>query len=106
MPHPEESKVETASVPEADTPEGRARTEARKHIEKRRGLQANLVSFVVVNAFLVGIWATTGAGYFWPGWVMAAWGLGVVFQLWDYFRQPVTEADVDAEVRRMQGRGR
>jgi len=35
---------------------------------------------------------------------MAAWGLGVVFQVWDYYRGPVTEADVDAEVRRMRAR--
>ena len=80
------------------------RAQARKHIEKRRGIWANLVSYLVINAFLIGIWAVSGGGYFWPGWVMAAWGIGIVFQVWDYFRRPVTEADVDAEMRRMQQR--
>jgi len=105
MPHRRETESEGAIVPEDDTPEGRARTEARKHIEKRRGLQANLVSFVFVNAFLVAIWVISGSGYFWPAWVMAAWGVGIVFQVWDYLRRPVTEADVDAEVHRMHKKG-
>jgi hypothetical protein len=50
----------------------------------------------------VAIWALAGGGYFWPVWVMVAWGLGVVFQVWDYYRGPATESDVDAEVRRMR----
>jgi hypothetical protein len=79
-----------------------SRDDARKHIEKRRALQGNIVAYVVINAFLVAIWALAGGGYFWPIWVMVAWGLGVVFQVWDYLRGPVTEADVDAEVRRMR----
>jgi len=55
---------------------------------------------------VVGIWALSGGGYFWPAWVMAAWGVGIVFQVWDYLRPPITEVDVDAEVRRMQSPGR
>ena len=80
------------------------RNQARKHIEKRQGLQVSLLAFVVINAFVVGIWAVSGSGYFWPGWLMAAWGVGLIFQIWDYFRRPVTEADVDDEIRRMQRR--
>jgi len=56
--------------------------------------------------WVVGIWALSGGGYFWPAWVMAAWGVGIVFQVWDYLRPPITEVDVDAEVRRMQSPGR
>ena len=80
------------------------REDARKHLEKRRGLQGSVVAFVVVNAFLVAIWALSGSGYFWPAWVMAAWAVGIVFQVWDYLRGPVTDAAVDVELRRMQGR--
>jgi hypothetical protein len=37
-------------------------------------------AYVVVNAFLIAIWAMTGAGYFWPAWVILGWGLAVVLQ--------------------------
>jgi hypothetical protein len=86
---------------EAPAPEGDVRRAARKRIQKRRSLQGGLVAYVVVNAFLIGIWAATGAGYFWPGWVLGGWGIGLVLGLWDYYRGPVTEADVDAELHRM-----
>lgn len=47
----------------------------------------------------------TGRGYFWPIWVLGGWGIGLVMHYWEAFmRRPVTEADVDAEVRRLQGR--
>lgn len=78
-----------------------ARVLARKRIEKRRGLQGGLVAYVVVNAALVGIWVVTGGGYFWPGWILALWGVGMVLGFWDYVRRPISEDDVEAELRRM-----
>jgi len=42
------------------------RVEARKRLEARRGFMSDAVAYVVINAFLIGIWALTGAGYFWP----------------------------------------
>jgi hypothetical protein len=60
-----------------------------------------LVAFIVVNTFLVGLWAITGAGYFWPAWVLACWGAGLVLHAWDvYWRRPVSDADVNEELRR------
>jgi len=79
-----------------------ARAAARKRVEKRRGLQGGMVAYVVINAFLVAAWALTGAGYFWPAWIMAGWGVGMLLGLWDYLRGPVTDADVDTELRRMR----
>jgi hypothetical protein len=73
----------------------------RKRLQARRDFAAHLVSYVVVNAFLILVWAVTGAGYFWPIWVLAGWGVGVVLHAWDTFlRRPVTEADVDAVLQR------
>jgi hypothetical protein len=90
-----------ADLPEVQEPESDARREAaRKRIQKRRNLQGGFVAYIVVNAFLIGVWAVTGAGYFWPGWVLAGWGIGLVLGLWDYYRGPVTDADIDAEIRR------
>jgi fatty acid desaturase len=76
------------------------RAQARERVQKRRNLQGGAAAYVVVNLFLVLVWALGGGGYFWPGWVMAAWGVGLVLGLWDYFRGPITEADIDKELRR------
>ena len=83
-----------------EAPVDSERERARKQITKRRNLQGGFVAYIVVNAFLVGIWAATGGGYFWPAWVMAGWGIGMVLGLWDYMRGPITDADIDEELRR------
>ncbi len=85
-----------------ESPADSERGFARKRVQKRRNLQGAVVAYIVVNAFLVGVWAVTGGGYFWPGWVLAGWGVGMVLGVWDYFRGPVTEANVDEELRRMR----
>ena len=77
------------------------RDRARRRLEARREFTSHLVAYVVINAFLVGIWVTTGAGYFWPVWVLGGWGVGLVLHAWDTFaRRPITEADIDEEMRR------
>jgi hypothetical protein len=83
-----------------DPPDDGPREQARRRVEKRRNLQTGFVAYVVVNAFLVAVWALTGGGYFWPAWVIGGWGVGMVLASWDYLRGPVTEADVDRELRR------
>ena len=83
-----------------DGPEDR-RAEAVKRLEKKRGWTSAMVAYVVVNAFLIGIWASTGRGYFWPGWVLGGWGIGMVLSFWDTFvRRPIGEAEIAAEMRR------
>ena len=84
------------------TPSSDERRRARARVQKRRNLQGGVAAYVVVNAFLVVVWALSGGGYFWPGWVMAGWGLGLVLGLWVYSRGPITEADIDRELRRRQ----
>lgn len=78
-----------------------ARRYALKRLQAKREFSGNLAAYVVVNLFLVVVWWMAGGGYFWPGWVLAGWGVGVVLHGWDvYLRRPITEADVDAELRR------
>jgi hypothetical protein len=92
-----EGPLVTDPTPTADV----AREAARHRVELRRSFWSHLVAYLVVNAFLIGVWAFTGGGYFWPAWVLAGWGVGLVLHAWDAFlRRPVTEADVDAELRR------
>jgi hypothetical protein len=85
-------------------PDDDLRARARKRIAKRRDFGTHLVAYVVINLMLVGIWAATGGGYFWPIWVILGWGVGVILNAWDvYFRREITEADVDREVERGGG---
>lgn len=77
-----------------------ARTAARKRIESRRELGSHLVAYVVINAGFVGVWAMTG-GYFWPAWILACWGAGLLLHAWDVlWRRPISRADIDTELRR------
>ena len=77
------------------------RERARKRLEAKRDLLNHVVAYVVVNSFLVLMWAFTGAGYFWPMWVIGGWGVGLVFHVWDtFYRRPITDADIDKELQR------
>lgn len=50
------------------------------------GLRWHATVYLAVNALLVLIWAATGAGYFWPVWPIAGWGIGLVFH-WFHTRR-------------------
>ncbi len=52
---------------------------ATRRVRRRRGFYAHLTAYILVNLMLVAIWYFTGHGYFWPGWVMLFWGIGLVF---------------------------
>jgi fatty acid desaturase len=76
------------------------RDAAIKRIKDKRDFKTHVVSYVVVNLFLVGVWAISGGGYFWPGWVMAGWGIGLVLHWWQTYRgeRPITEEDIQREM--------
>src|SRR4051812_5320227 len=70
---------------EADLPpaEHAAAAEPAEEVaHRRRARREHVVTYVAVIAFLWVIWAATGAGYPWPIWPMAGWGLGLVLDLW------------------------
>jgi hypothetical protein len=73
---------------------------ARKRIERKYKLRGDVVAYVVVNLFLIGAWAVTGRGDFWPGWVLGVWGLFLLLDVMKlYGDRPITEADIDEELR-------
>jgi 2TM domain len=82
------------------------REQARERVKKRREFWPHLLVYVMVNAFVVVVWfMTDGGGFFWPIFLMVAWGIGLVMHAWDaFFRTEITEQDVDREVARMQHR--
>ncbi len=42
-----------------------------------RSLKIHLTFYLLVNVFLIGVWAASGGGYFWPIWPILGWGLAV-----------------------------
>ena len=75
--------------------------QARARLVRKRKFKGDLVAYLLINAFMVGIWAVAGFGYFWPGWILAGWGVLLLLDGWDaYFRHDVTEEDVQRELHR------
>jgi uncharacterized ion transporter superfamily protein YfcC len=96
------STTDSAPKPAQEDSSVSTRQQALARVKNRRDFGAHLVAYVVINAFLIMIWAVTGAGYFWPVWILAGWGAGLVMHAWTAFIQrPITEADIDAELRRL-----
>ena len=53
--------------------------EARRRVRLRRAFYSHLGTYLIVNAFLVLIWAfASGAGYPWFLWVLGGWGIGIL----------------------------
>lgn len=89
--------------------ESTQRREAYQRIKAKRGFWNHVAIFVIVNTFLIVIWALNdaGTGNFWPGWVLGAWGLALAFNAWSAYgpRRQITDADVDREIRRDDSHG-
>jgi class 3 adenylate cyclase len=43
----------------------------------RQSFKIHLTVYLAVNAGLIGIWAASGGGYFWPVWPILGWGIGL-----------------------------
>jgi hypothetical protein len=72
---------------------------ARAHIARRRKLRADVVAYVAINAFLVVVWALTGAEYFWPAWVLAGWGVALLLDVWNFNQhRMITDDEIDTEL--------
>jgi class 3 adenylate cyclase len=46
-------------------------------VRVRQSFKIHLTLYVLVNVLLIGIWAASGGGYFWPVWPILGWGIGV-----------------------------
>jgi uncharacterized membrane protein len=78
------------------------RERAIDRLKQRRDFGAHLFVYLVVNAFLIGIWAVTGAGFFWPVFLLFGWGIGLVLHAWEvYWRKPLSEDQIRQEMERM-----
>jgi cyanate permease len=80
------------------------RAVAIKRLKDKREFWQHLVTYLIVNAALVGIWLLGDNSYFWPGWVIFGWGIGIAFHAWNtFFSRPISDADVEREMRKLTG---
>jgi hypothetical protein len=83
--------------------EPKLREQAIARLKQKAGFARDVVAYVLVTGLVVGIWALTGRGFFWPVFLMGAWGIGVVFHAWDTFRpQAFSERQIRREIERLQ----
>jgi hypothetical protein len=80
------------------------RERAIKALKKRRDFYGHLLVYTLVNSFLVVIWALTDVhGFFWPVFPIVGWGIGVVMNAWDAFRdEEFDEQRIRHEMERLQ----
>jgi len=93
-------------LPGSDPGREAARVAAKHRLASKLNFKRNLLVQVFLALVCVAIWALSGGGYFWPGWVFFAL---VVSGFWMWLnaygpqaREP-NEADIEAELRRQQG---
>ena len=53
---------------------------AQRRVATRAARDPDWRAFAAVNALLVAIWAVSGAGYFWPAWVMVWWAFALLMK--------------------------
>jgi hypothetical protein len=79
------------------------REEAVARLRKKRDFAMHALIYLLVNGFLVVIWAVTGADFFWPIFPIAGWGIGLAANAWDvYGRRPISEAEIRREMERLR----
>lgn len=91
---------------EVSTREQELRVRAIKRLKKRRDFHGHVLVYLLVNAFLVAIWAVvTPEIFFWPIIPMAGWGIGVVMNAWEvYFAEEIGEEEIHREIERLEHR--
>ena len=76
---------------------------AVRRVKERRDFYWHLGTYLIVNAFLIAVWAWSDASYFWPFWVLVGWGIGLAFHAWaTFFGRPVDEGDIQKEMRKLE----
>lgn len=97
----EEERMSTVTT----DPSLQLRERALRSLKKKHDFHIHLTIYVVVNAFLVAIWAMTTAGFFWPIFPIVGWGIGVLANAWDaYGSDEPTERQVNREMVRLSRR--
>lgn len=84
------------------------RQQAIRRLKKRRDFYGHVLVYVLVNAFIVVIWALTRgpATIFWPVFPIVGWGIGVAMNAWDvFYSQDFGEERIRREMDHLQHSG-
>jgi 2TM domain len=85
-------------------PDDVLREAAVTRLRKKRDFAMHVVIYLLVNGFLVVIWAVTSGDFFWSIFPIAGWGIGLAANAWDvYGRRPISEAEIRQEMDRLRG---
>ena len=73
---------------------------AIRRIRAKRAFWVHLSVYILVNAFLMVVWAVSSADYFWPVWPILGWGIGVGAHAVSVFLAPmdISEERIDREL--------
>jgi len=87
-----------------DAPADSMRDRAIKRLKKRRDFMTHLLVYVLVNSFIIVIWAiTSSGGFFWPVFPIVGWGIGLVMNAWDVWQPADFDEDqIQREVTRIR----
>jgi hypothetical protein len=70
------------------------RAAAVERLKKKREFYAHAIAYVLVNGFLVALWAITSPeAMFWPVFPILGWGIGLAFHAFDTFSKPTFSED-------------
>lgn len=85
-------------------PDTELRERAIRRLKKKRDFHGHLLVYVLFNSAVAAVWVLTGAdGIFWPAFLMAFWGIGVVMNAWDvYHDDGFSEDAVAKEMHRLR----
>ena len=91
-----------SDTPEPSPSEEGLRDEAIKRLKAKSEFKAHLLAYVLVNTFLVVIWAVSGASFFWPIFPLLGWGIGIMFHAWDVYGSRPSEEKIRREMDRLR----
>jgi hypothetical protein len=75
-------------------------------LKNRRDFFGHVLLYSMVNTFLTLIWLFAGRhGFFWPVFPIVGWGIAVVLNAWDVYRDDeFDDEQIQREIARMQHR--
>jgi polyferredoxin len=85
--------------------EDETRRRAIESLKRKRAFRTQVLTWLGFSAIFVGIWAATGADFFWPVFPIGGWGLGIAAQGWSIYgpgSRPLSESDIARESERLR----
>jgi len=95
--------MQTSAPPQATGSPDDLRAVAIEQLRKKRGLQAHILAYVMVNLFLNALYFLGDpGGFYWPIFPMFGWGIGLTFHIWDVVSpEDLSEEKIQREIQRL-----